>query len=228
MMTFDRKEQRNLKKEGKKGCNDCNKVKTLDEFGFKSIKQGTHRTKCKDCRSIFERENRDDKKENKRGRDYYEKNKEQLLQRKKEYYKRTGYSRKYYLKNKQEILSKNAIYVKERYKSDDEFRFTKLLMSHLRGVKNRKEFKNLWDDIREVYDMYGVTYHIDHLIPREWFKMDTDRELVNHLDNLQVIDETYNVTKKNRWSDKVTDDYYQLIKGQIKNEYKDKLKQTQL
>ena len=93
-------------------------------------------------------------------------------------------------------------------------------MTHLTGVSKREEFKDLWNDVKDVYDMYGVTYHIDHKVPREWFKITTEKELINHIDNLQVIDSDYNLTKSNHWSDEVSESYYELIKDCIKDEYK--------
>ena len=118
-------------------------------------------------------------------------------------------------------------YNKERRK-DPEIKFHLSVRNHLKTQKTIQLFKDKWDDIRQVYDMYGVDYHIDHKIPVTWFKITTDKRLINNIKNLQVIDSFYNQSKCNRWSDKVSNEYYQLIKGQIKNEYKDKLKQTQL
>ena len=161
---------------------------------------------------------------------YYNNNKETVQPKNREYYK------KYRLDNLEMILQKQKEYrqlpsskekmnnyMTERRKNDPDFQFTIQIMSHLRGIKNRKDFKEIWDDVKEVYNMYGISYHIDHMIPREWFKIDTEKSLINHIDNLQVIDAHYNLSKGARWSDVVSNDYYQLIKEQIKDEYKDKV-----
>jgi hypothetical protein len=107
----------------------------------------------------------------------------------------------------------------ERYRTEPDFKFKTLIMQHLKGVKNREDFNNLWDDVREVYDFFGITYHIDHLIPKNWFINKTPMELINHIDNLQVIDADYNISKQDRWSDPVPSDYLDKIRPYIKKEY---------
>ena len=91
-------------------------------------------------------------------------------------------------------------------------------MKHVRTVKSRKEFIDKWRDTLKMYDDMGIEYHIDHMVPKNWFKMDTDKELVNHLDNLQVIDAHYNTSKRNRWSDPVPSEYLNKIRPYIKEE----------
>jgi hypothetical protein len=76
--------------------------------------------------------------------------------------------------------------------------------------------------------MYGIAYHIDHLIPVTWFNHNTPKYIVNDIRNLQVIDFEYNIKKNNRWADEVSEDYYTLILPYVKKTYISKLKRPKL
>ncbi len=210
-----------LRKEGKQKCTKCLITKNLENFSYKSKPKNLRRTGCRTCVSLSNKTHM--KKVLNENPKYYKekyiKHKDRILKYCHEYRKTHN--------NYKSTIDRNPTYFSDysrnKYRTNSDFKFRVLLMNHLKGVSKRKEFKEIWDDIRDVYEMYGITYHIDHLIPREWFKSTTDKELINHVDNLQVIDETYNLSKQNRWSDVVPNDYYQLIKEQIKDEYKDKV-----
>ena len=231
-----------LQKEGKKYCGKCDEVKSIDDFNKAS-------SSCKSCKlsyyhdnkEIINLKNNEWKKNNTQhildyNKKYYAENTD-LIKEKVSIWKsnntdkvktyRDKYrhnnperNREWLNKNKEHRKEWSKKYVKKRYDTDPDYRFSCLVMGHLRGVSNRKEFKKKWDDIKDVYNMYGISYHIDHMIPKEWFKITTEKELINHIDNLQVIDSTYNLTKSNHWSDEVSESYYELIKDCIKDEYK--------
>lgn len=112
---------------------------------------------------------------------------------------------------------------KERYNTDPEYRFTCSIMGHIRGVEKRDEFRKEWDEVKDLYDMYGIQYHIDHRIPKNWFKSSTPKGIVNDIRNLQVIDATYNVSKKDRWADPVCLEYLEIAKPYIKKDFLVKL-----
>jgi uncharacterized protein (DUF983 family) len=234
-----------LEKEGKKYCSKCDEVKSIDGFHKNS-------NTCKSCKLSYYHENKEIinsihnewKKKNSQhlldySKKYYSDNTDLIKEKvsiwrsnntdKVKIYRnrdRNNHPKRFtewLNKNKEHRKEWSRNYSKKRYDTDPDYRFSCLVMGHLRGVSNRKEFKDLWNDVKDVYNMYGISYHIDHRIPREWFKTTTEKSLINHIDNLQVIDSSYNLTKSNNWCDEVSNDYYQLIKGCIKDEYKDKV-----
>ena len=211
---------RELKPEGKKCCSKCDMVKPVSDFGNSSRSKDGKRSSCKECGNIYNKKHYQDNREQKLmyGELWREENKERFKQIQKNYRdnnrEKVLNSKKTWNKNNREYY--NSYF--HKHKHDNEFRFAYTLRNHLRGVEKRKEFKDIWDDIREVYDMYGVPYHIDHMIPQYWFKINTPTSLINHLDNLQVIDADYNLSKKDRWSDPVPSEYLNKIRPYIKEE----------
>ena len=191
---FSLKQQRELKKEGKKGCQSCGEVKTFIEMVNRGESYSYHCKKCK----------------NKQVHDWVIINpdkRKSIIDRFNE--NNPNYNNEYY---------------KNRYNNDSEFRWSENVRFHMRGVSIRQEFKDLWDDVREVYDFYDIPYHIDHMVPKSWFLVRTPKYLINHLDNLQVIDEDYNKSKLNKWSDPVSSEYLDKIRPYIKKKFEGLLK----
>ncbi len=219
---FTRQEQKVLRTQGKKGCPKCLDIKPLEEFSTSGktpgglIKYGM----CRSCDN-----NRD------RANDTYnwrQRNTQKIYEMRKLYRERNAEKIKiekkiYYQKNRDKI---NAYQRKRKskLKENPEYRFTKRIESHLKGVSNRQVFKVIWDDVREVYDFYGIPHQIDHMVPKSWFLVRTPKNLINHLDNLQVIDAKYNNFKNNRWSDPVPSEYLDKIRPYIKKKFEGLLK----
>ena len=141
----------------------------------------------------------------------YEKNREIILIRLKKYHSRLDVKER-----------KNQI-AKQKRKTDDNFIFNCKIMKHIRSVEKRNDFKTEWDEVKDVYNMYGIDYHIDHKVPKSWFKSSTPKNIVNDIRNLQVIDAEYNLSKLNKWADKVSDEYSNLIKPYLKKAFLDKI-----
>ena len=198
-----------------KQCSKCDEVKPISEFGKKRGKVGGM-SWCKVCENIRSKKKYDPIKK----KQYRLKNKEVILKQKKEYYE---LNKEEVLERNKQFLINNPNYLKdrynERYHNDSEYRFGYLISSHLKGVKNRQDFKDLWDEVRKDYDEKGISYHIDHLIPKSWFKVGSPKHIINHLDNLQVIDANYNMSKQDRWSDPVPSEYLDKIRPYIKKKY---------
>lgn len=174
-----------------KKCSKCGEVKCISEYGVLRGKVGGM-PRCKVC-------------SRKRSLEYLKKNYDKIkIQRE----QNKNYNNKY-----------QREYRRNRYNSDNEFKWVVKVMDHVRGASNRQEFKDKWDSVRQDYEKKGITYHIDHMIPREWFKTNTNIGLVNHIDNLQVIDAEYNLNKKNFWSDPVPSDYLDKVRPYIKKKY---------
>jgi uncharacterized coiled-coil DUF342 family protein len=209
-----------------KVCCSCKVEKPTNEFYInKSSKDGLN-YKCKICSKIYSKLNKSKPEFKEKQKEYNKKyykifysnsdNKERVRNRVKNYNSKP--------ENKKKILKRQNQYYKDRRKNDPEFRFYRMIIGHVRKVEKRDEFKNKWDEIKDIYDMYGITYHIDHLIPKSWFNVTTPKYIINHFDNLQVIDEKYNLCKQNLWSDKVCDEYLKIALQYIKKEYKNRLK----
>ena len=190
-----------------KQCCKCNQVKPISEFGNLSKSKDGLNYHCKPC-------------DRKKGKSYYDKNTEIILKKNNDYRKRTNYDK---VNQKRNTERKSKRY-HERYKNDPEFRFMEQVRGNLQGVKNRKVFKDLWDEVRKDYDEKGISYDIDHLIPRSWFLVRTPKHLINHLDNLQVIDRNYNRSKKDRWSDPVPSEYLDKVRPYVKKKFEGLLK----
>tara|TARA_R110002153_G_scaffold167612_1_gene320291 strand:+ start:15 stop:593 length:579 start_codon:yes stop_codon:yes gene_type:complete len=183
-----------------KQCSKCNEVKSISEFGMHRGKIGGM-SQCKVC-------NRN------RGRNYYGNNTEKEKKRCKDKFIYDSV----YVSNYR-TTDKYKKKLKDRYHTDPEYRFGRILLANLQGVKNRKEFKVIWDDVIEIYNFYGISYDIDHKVPKSWFLISTPKYLINHLDNLHVIDRKYNRSKLNRWSDPVQSEYLDKIRPYVKKEH---------
>ena len=189
-----------------KQCSKCNEVKSISEFGKLSNSKDGYMSWCKPC-------NR------KRVRNYYGNNTEKEKKRKKD----TFIYDSVYVSNYR-TTDKYKKKLKDRYHNDPEYRFGRILLGNLQGVKNRKEFKVIWDDVIEIYNFYGISFDIDHKVPKSWFLVSTPKYLINNLDNLHVIDRKYNRSKLNRWSDPVPSEYLDKIRPYIKKKFEGLLK----
>jgi hypothetical protein len=206
-----------------KRCTTCKIDKSIIEFGKnKRTSDGIH-YRCKTCISISNKKTKSrpeykeiEKDYNKEyHKEYYSnlENRERIKKRVKKYSS---------IPEKKKMLRKKQnLYYKNRRKNDPDFRFYRMIIGHVRKIENREEFKNRWDDVKDIYNMYGIDYHIDHLIPKFWFKITTPKNIINHLDNLQVIDAKYNLCKQNFWADEVCSEYFKIALPYIKKEYKE-------
>jgi hypothetical protein len=128
-----------------KKCSSCNEEHPLNcEFFHFRKNRGSWNSKCKKCvaeqKKAYNAKNRIQIKENKAS--YYQKNKEEIKSKRKEYYyqnkervrlcndnwkdknkqKLIKYHKQYYIKNKTAIIKQNSIYVKNKRKTDLDFK----------------------------------------------------------------------------------------------------------
>jgi len=199
-----------------KVCSICKEEKPLTKDFFyirkdyrrKPTKIGW-RAECIECRSII-------------NNNYYKSNNKKLIDNQREYRSNNTEKLKQYRRT-DAFKQKNNRRRKERRQTDLTFKFECKILRHIKSVEKRTDFKKEWDDVKSIYDMYGIVYHIDHLIPQKWFKPSTPKTIVNDIRNIQVIDAKYNQTKLNRWADAVPSDYFNIAKKYIKAEYIDKI-----
>tara|TARA_R110001632_G_scaffold137914_2_gene253585 strand:- start:23 stop:766 length:744 start_codon:yes stop_codon:yes gene_type:complete len=237
------KEQRDFRQHGLKGCQSCGQVKSLDDFYFLS-KRNTRKPNCIECsrtthRNFYPKEYKELKKEGKKGCQSC--NEVKPLDKMRKMGQRNGkvkygsvckvcfnkQQKKDYWDNRQSELERCRIKNKkywDKNKNTPEFIWSQKIMRHLKGVSNRQKFKDLWDEVYQVYDMYNIPYHIDHMVPKSWFLVRTPKSLINHIDNLQVIDAKYNSSKKHFWSDPVPNEYLDKIRPYVKKKFEGLLK----
>jgi hypothetical protein len=68
------------------------------------------------------------------------------------------------------------------------------------------------------------TAQIDHLIPLNWFILDTPPHISCDLRNLEWKTQSINASKSNRYADPVCSEYYDLVINYIRDEYKSQIK----
>jgi len=54
--------------------------------------------------------------------------------------------------------------------------------------------------------------HIDHKIPVDWFNDDTPLYIINHLDNLWLVESKYNLEKQDKWCNIPNKEYLEIAK----------------
>ena len=152
-------------------CTCCNCEKELNQFQFRNDTQ-KYRNSCIEC-------------EKKRYSNYYDKNKNKILQDKKEYRlnnidKFKEKDKEYYVNNLNIIKAKRKHYVNmnkdkiREYKQKEDYKIKERLFKHKRRLKikqgniNTNELKALINKNKTCYwcdiELNGV-YHIDHYYP---------------------------------------------------------------
>ena len=63
------------------------------------------------------------------------------------------------------------------------------------------KFSNIWDNM-----------HIDHKIPVDWFDDDTPLYIINHLDNIWLVESKYNLEKLDKWCNIPNESYLSIAK----------------
>lgn len=134
--------------------------------------------------------------------------------------------KKYRVENKDKIL-------------EQEYKWKNNNIGKVRGHRRKyisklREEGNYYEVVRNMF--YSENWEkviigegvIDHKIPISWFKENTPVELVNNVDNLWRVSESYNTTKKNKWCDIVSNDYFNLVLPHIKEQYISFLKHNPL
>jgi hypothetical protein len=71
-----------------------------------------------------------------------------------------------------------------------------------------KELRNHLNNFNS--DWNGM--HIDHKIPVNWFDNNTPLSVINHLDNLWLVEGKYNLEKQDRWCNVPSKEYLEIAK----------------
>jgi hypothetical protein len=223
-----------------KKCCDCNIDKTLGNFAKnKNLKDGLN-NRCKECckNRNKDRYNKEKEKIKIQTKEYYIINKEEILKKQKQkpsYHKlNPDYYKEWREKNKEKYKEYISSYQKKnqkkKYHTDNEYRVKKILDNQIRaflkGTKNKKTKELLGYDYSEFINRIGIpstNEHIDHKIPKTWFKEDTPINVIWSLDNLQIVTSEYNKNKYNIFNDEVCKEYKNIVIPYLKNKYINKI-----
>ena len=197
----------------KKVCNKCKKNKSYDDFHKQSKCKDGLRNSCKDCIK-------------KSSKEYYTINKHVLIEKQKQYRfqnknKIKEYKIKYREKNKEKMKKYAAFYVRNRYKTNINFKLRVCLASRIREAlkflwKGESTINLIGCSILELkkyieskflvgmsWNNYGFgddKWNIDHIKPCDSFDL-TDikqQKVCFHYSNLQPLWQLDNLKKTNK------------------------------
>ena len=222
MKKFTIKEQRELRKEGKKGCQSCGEVFSLDNF-YSAGSKNVYQSKCKECSKEVSNKRRIEHPEKVKAswKKWGEKNSEKRKKymdkyRKENAEKRAVYRREYYLNNKDTEVQNSMDYIQNRLETDELFRIKEkirgVIKSRIHGGKKFRTCKILGCDYA-VFKKYieeqfqpGMTWdnhavhgwHFDHIVPISSAKTEEDMYRLNHYTNFQPLWAEENLKKSNK------------------------------
>jgi len=141
-------------------------------------------------------------------KNYYYSNREKLIKYATEYNKTNPNKVKIYRSKPSDKKKKmNRIYslIHNVLKSKDKIKTSKtkeLLGYTAKELRNHlNTFSNNWEGM-----------HIDHKIPVDWFNDDTPLHVINHLDNLWLVESKYNLGKQDKWCNIPSQEYLKIAK----------------
>ena len=223
-----------------KNCCECKIDKKLENFAKNKNSKDNLNNRCRECCKYRNKNRYNNKKKEikEQTKNYYIKNKDKILQKQKEkpsYHKlNPNYYKEWRKKNKEKY--KEYIYLyqkthqKEKYHTDLKYKTKKIIdnqiRSFLKGTKNKKTKELLGYNYEDFINKIGtpqINEHIDHKIPKTWFKSNTPINIIWDLNNLQIVTSEYNKKKYNTFCDEVDKEYKNIILPYIKEEYINKI-----
>jgi|688.fasta_scaffold260691_1 hypothetical protein len=202
-----------MEENGLKRCHTCKTFKEFNEFhNSKNTRDGLT-TACKECQL-------------KKSKVYREENCELLIIKSKRYTEKIK-------KENPELLQEWRRNGKKNYSKTEKGKWDSKCRSILRKVLKKMGLKknsntnillgyspeDMMNHLKRYELFYVGGYEVDHKIPISYFKVGTHPKIVNSLDNLWLTTIEYNQTKSNKWSEKISKDYYEIIKDYIKEDY---------
>lgn len=199
-----------------KQCKTCGELKTLDEYSNSKRNAGGKRPNCKTCTKLSVNK----KAQNAASKRYRDRHPEKRLER----------NRIYREKYPEKMKALRNRRLNERYREDPIYRLQTILrqqiVDYIKYKKNERTAQLLGYTAQDFINRYGegsTGQHIDHKIPKSWFKEDAPINVVWHLDNLQWLDGVENDLKGNRYADPISESYLQIALPHIKESFKDYL-----
>lgn len=198
-------------------CKSCGQDKPLTEYYSGKGYRGGKNPNCKECMKL--RVNKEN--QNAAAKRYRDRYPERRLER----------DRKYRLENVQKVKAARNEYLEKRYNNDPIYRLQSILrqqiVDYIKYKKGERTAQLLGYTAQDFVDKHGeglVGQHVDHKIPKSWFKEDAPINIVWHLDNLQWLSQEDNSTKHNKYADQVPESFLQQVLPHIKEEFASLLK----
>jgi hypothetical protein len=202
-----------------KQCKTCGELKSLDEYTNSKNNAGGKKPNCKAC-SKASVNKKIQNAASKRYRDRYPE-------------KRLKQNKIYRDKNREKMSKINTDYSNMRYRTDSVYRLQTILrqqiVDYLKHKKNERTSQLLGYTAQDFINCYGEGapgQHIDHKIPKSWFKDDAPINVVWHIDNLHWLAKEENSSKYNRYMHSVSESYLQIALPHIKDNFVDNCKNT--
>jgi hypothetical protein len=184
-----------------KECRICKKE--LNDDNFHSREDGVKRTECKSCAAFRCKTNYNNNKELRRTqqKQYYRKNREQLLNKKRIYKKQ----------NKDKINQYEKKHNKKRFKNDSLFLIRKRIGSLIcmslkeKGFKKKSKTEKLIGiSLQEFFQFLGekpsLNAHLDHICPCAQAQNEEELIKLQHYTNLRWLSAEENLYKSNNWT----------------------------
>jgi hypothetical protein len=199
-----------------KKCSKCETVQPVTNFKKRKSKSGAPawRGECRDCANAYNATYL---------REYRKKNKEKI--RKYDSNRPQSYFYEAHKRFKENNPDYYTNYMRNRTQADPQFRtervFSRAMQKSLKGLGSSKNGKK-WElcvgyTAQELmshleskftkemtWDNYGSYWHIDHIIPKSWFKYESVEDEAFKkcwsLDNLQPLRAIENISKGNRYA----------------------------
>ena len=195
-----------------KQCKTCGELKSLDEYFNSKNNAGGKVPHCKPCMQ---------KKVNKEAvnacsKRYRDNHPEKRLER----------NRRYRKENPEKMRKIATDYGNARYRTDPIYRLQTILrqqvVDYIKYRKSERTAQLLGYTAEEFLARYGegsVGDHLDHKIPKSWFKDDAPVSLVWHIENLHWLPGIDNSSKYNNYMHPVSESYLQQALPYIKEEF---------
>jgi hypothetical protein len=220
-----------------KKCNKCQKTKPVSEFSKEARAKNGFKPRCKQCLNEYYNSRYPHYKDKKCKQtiEYFNKNKEAVLERRKSYNidlkNRKEKSKIWHLKNRERINKQKLEYMKEKIKTDSEFRAIRNMRNLIYRLKVEKRGKTaevLGYTITHLKNKLGRlperNESFDHKIPVSWFISTEYIREINNLENLQILTRSENSSKSNHYCCEVSIEYFLQIKHLIKEPFLNKIK----
>lgn len=195
-----------------KQCKTCTEFKPLEQFSNGKNNAGGKVPHCKTCVKA----NLNKQGQNIRSKRYRDKHPE----------KRLELNRRYREQNPEKMRKIHTDYGKKRYSTDPVYRLQTILrqqiVDYIKYKKNERTAELLGYTAEDFINRYGtgqVNDHVDHKIPKSWFKENTPINIVWHMDNLHWLPIKENFSKGNRYMTPVSEKYLQIAMPHILESY---------
>lgn len=195
-----------LHNDGLRKCKKCKKTKSLSEFKISKVGLFGLNSQCQDCFKDTKNS-------------YYMNEHERAKERAKNWRN----------ENPERSRELSRIKVKNSRKENPHIhRMKNLLARFIKATKQNKTTRTTemlgygYNDFKNHILTFNLPIegnHVDHKCPISWFKNNVPASICNALDNLQVISENENEVKSQWWSHPIKDEFFNIIKPWIKDEF---------